>query len=100
MITKIHFRYHCEIFAMAAKFISYIPPTVVVKLLQYSGLGSNTGMGFLCTNDLLLRPKMVNFKFGFLRVVIKNSERYCLEDLNLNQIKCKRSLLEVSGYWI
>ena len=24
----------------------------VVKLLQYSGLGSNTGMGFLLTNDL------------------------------------------------
>ena len=31
---------------------SYIPPTAVVKLLQYSGLGSNTGMGFLRTNDL------------------------------------------------
>ena len=28
------------------------PPTAVVKLLQYSGLGSNTGMGFLRTNDL------------------------------------------------
>ena len=53
------------------KFISYIPPTVVVKLLQYSGLGLNTDMGFLCTNDLLLRPKMVNFKFGFLRVAVK-----------------------------
>ena len=31
---------------------SLVPPTVVVKLLQYSGLGSNTGMGFLRTNDL------------------------------------------------
>ena len=30
---------------------SYTPPTAVVKLLQYSGLGSNTGMGFLRTND-------------------------------------------------
>ena len=29
------------------KFVSYVPPTAVVKLLQYSGLGSNTGMGFL-----------------------------------------------------
>ena len=29
-----------------------LPPTVVVKLLQYSGLGSNTGMGFLRTKDL------------------------------------------------
>ena len=28
------------------------PPTVIVKLLQYSGLGSNTGMGFHSTNDL------------------------------------------------
>ena len=28
------------------------PLTGVVKLLQYSGLGSNTGMGFLRTNDL------------------------------------------------
>ena len=33
-----------------------------------------TGMGFLCTNDLLLRPKMVNFKFGFLRVVVKTRD--------------------------
>ena len=29
-----------------------LPPTAVVKLLQYSGLGSNIGMSFLCTNDL------------------------------------------------
>ena len=36
----------------STKFISYIPPTAVVKLLQYSGLGSNTGMGFLRSNDL------------------------------------------------
>ena len=34
------------------KFVSYTPPTAVVKLLQYSGLGSNTRMGFLYTNDL------------------------------------------------
>ena len=33
------------------KFVSYIPPTAVVKLLQYSGLGSNTRMGFHPTND-------------------------------------------------
>ena len=32
--------------------ICILNPTTVVKLLQYSGLGSNTGMGFLCTNDL------------------------------------------------
>ena len=29
-----------------------LPLTAVVKLLQYNGLGSNTGMGFLRTNDL------------------------------------------------
>ena len=34
------------------KFVSYIPPTAVVKLLQHSGLGSNTGMGFHPKNDL------------------------------------------------
>ena len=33
------------------KFVSYVPPTAVVKLLQYSGLGLNTGMGFHPTND-------------------------------------------------
>ena len=27
-------------------FVSYVPSTAVVKLLQHSGLGSNTGMGF------------------------------------------------------
>ena len=33
-------------------FVSYVPPTAVVKLLQYSSLGSNTGMSFHPTNDL------------------------------------------------
>ena len=33
------------------KFVSYTPPTAVVKLLQYSGVGSNMGMGFHPTND-------------------------------------------------
>ena len=37
---------------------------------------------------------MVNFKFGFLRVAVKNSERYCLEDLNLNQIHVKEVSLK------
>ena len=36
----------------STKFVSLVPPTAVVKLLQHSGLRSNTGMGFLCTNDL------------------------------------------------
>ena len=45
------------------------PPTVVVKLLQYSGLGSNTRMGFLHTNDL---SEVKNGEFGLdFKVVIK-----------------------------
>ena len=35
--------------------------TAVVKVLQYSGLGSNTRMGFLCTNDL---SEVKNGEFG------------------------------------
>ena len=42
-------------------FVSLVPPTAVVKLLQYSGLGSNTGMGFLRTNDL---SEVKNGEFG------------------------------------
>ena len=38
--------------AESTKFVSYIPPTAVFKLLQHSGLGSNTGMGFHSRNDL------------------------------------------------
>ena len=39
-------------------------PTVVAKLVQYSGLGSNTRMGFLHTNDSQL-IKTSEFQFGF-----------------------------------
>ena len=53
-------------------FVSYVPPTAVVKLLQYSGLGSNTGMGFHPTNDLHQCLKMVRLLFGFVDLV-KNS---------------------------
>ena len=43
------------------------PPTVVIKLLQYSGLESNTGMGFLHTNDLSeVKNGELNFDFGVL----------------------------------
>ena len=38
--------------AEPTKFVSYVPPTAVVKLQQHSGLGSNTGMGFHPMNDL------------------------------------------------
>ena len=44
---------------------SYVPPTAVVKLLQHSGLGSNTGMSFHPTNDLHQCLKMVRLLFGF-----------------------------------
>ena len=53
----------------STKFVSYIPPTAVVKLLQYSGLGSNTGMGFFRTNDLSeVKNGELNLDF---KVVIK-----------------------------
>ena len=46
-----------------------LPLTAVVKLLRYSGLGSNTGMGFLRTNDL---SEVKNGEFGLdFKVVIK-----------------------------
>ena len=52
--------------------VSLVPPTAVVKLLQHSGLGSNTGMGFHPTNDSHQCLKMVRLLFGFLDLV-KNS---------------------------
>ena len=50
------------------KFIFYIPPTAVVELLQYSGLGSNTGMGFHPRNDLHKCEKVMLsiWIFGFV----------------------------------
>ena len=41
----------CQGRVIQQKIVSNTPPTAVVKLLQYSGLGSNTGMGFHPTND-------------------------------------------------
>ena len=53
----------------STKFVSYFPLTAVVKLLQYSGLGLNTGMSFLRTNDL---SEVKNGEFGLdFKVVIK-----------------------------
>ena len=47
------------------KLVSVVPPTAVVKLLQHSGLGSNTGMGFLRTNDLSeIKTGELNLDFG------------------------------------
>ena len=52
----------------STKFISYIPPTAVVELLQYSGLGSNTGMGFHPRNDLYKceKVRLSIWIFGFV----------------------------------
>ena len=47
------------------KFVSYIPPTAVVKLLQYRGLGSNTGMGFHPTNESYHDSKWGGFYLDF-----------------------------------
>ena len=53
----------------STKFVSVVPPTGVVKLLQHSGLGSNTGMGFHPRNDLhqceKVRLFIWIFFFGF-----------------------------------
>ena len=43
--------YHSRVIQNQQYLYPKFPPTAVVKLLQYSGLGSNTGMGFLRTND-------------------------------------------------
>ena len=49
----------------STKFVYVVPPTAVVKLLQHSGLGSNTGMGFLRTNDLSeIKTGELNLDFG------------------------------------
>ena len=47
-------------------------PTVVAKLQQYSGLGSNSGMGFFIQMTHS-RLKMVNLNLDF-KVVIKTGE--------------------------
>ena len=60
---------HGRVIQNQQKFVSYTPPTAVVKLLQYSGLGSNTGMGFHPTNDSHECLKMVRLLFGFFDLV-------------------------------
>ena len=58
--------------AKSTKFVSYIPPTAVVKLLQHSGLGSNTEMGFHPRNDLHQCEKVRLFVwiFGFVSKIV------------------------------
>ena len=62
-------------------------PTVVAKLLQYSGLGSNLGMIFLRTNDSQL-IETGEFQFGF-GVLLKTVRVYCLQAENKISKKCK-----------
>ena len=52
--------------------ISYTPATAVVKLLQYSGLGSITGMGFRPRNDLH-KCKKVRLSIWTFWICFKNS---------------------------
>ena len=80
----------------STKFISYIPPTSVVKLMQYSGLGTNTGMSFLCTKDLSeIKNGELNLDF---KVVIKTVGVVGCK-LKINKIKCKIELLGALGHW-
>ena len=68
----------------------------MVKLLQHSGLGSNTGMGFLRTNDLSeVKNGELNLDF---KVVIKTGGVVGCK-LERNKIKCKIELLKLLGYW-
>ena len=61
--------FHGRVIRNQQKLVSYTPPTAAVKLLQYSGLGSNTGMGFHPTNDSHECLKMERLLFGFLDLV-------------------------------
>ena len=72
-----------------------MPPTAVVKLLQYSDLGLNIGMGFLHINDLS-EVKNGEFDLDF-KVVIKTGG-LVVGTLKINKIKCKIELLEALGH--
>ena len=55
-------------------------PTTVAKLLQYGGIGSNSGMGFLRTNDSQV-IETGEFQFGF-GVLLKTMRVDCLQAEN------------------
>ena len=66
-------------------------------LLQYSGLGSNTWMGFLRTKDLSeIKTSELNLDFG---VWLKTVGMVGCK-LKINKIKCKIELLEALGHWV
>ena len=73
-------------------------PTTVAKLLQYSGLGSNSGMGFLHTNDSQL-IETGEFQFGF-GVLLKTVRVGWLQaDNKMKKNKKKNSLKHwVTGF--
>ena len=79
----------------STKFVSLVPPTAVVKLLQHSGLGSNTGMSFLRTNDLS-EVKNGELNLDFKAWVKTGGVVGC--KLKINKIKCKIELLEALGH--
>ena len=60
---------HGRVMRKQQNLYSLVPPTAVVKLLQHSGLGSNTGMGFHPMNDVhqcLENGEAFVWIFGFL----------------------------------
>ena len=72
-------------------------PTTVEKLLQYSGLGSNSGIGFLRTNDSkVIETGEFQFRFG---VLLKTVRVDCLQAENKISKKCKIEFLVVLGHW-
>ena len=72
-------------------------PIAVAKLLQYSGLGSNSGMGFLRTNDSQV-IETAEFQFGF-GVLLKTVRVDCLHAKNKISKKCKIEFLIMLGHW-
>ena len=65
-------------------------------------LGSNTGIGFLCTNDLQSAQKgeFSVWIFGFLVKTVRIGGLQAENKLKKNKKNNKRDLLEVSVYWL
>ena len=72
-------------------------PITVIKLLQYSGLGLNSGMCFLNTNDSqVIETGEFQFRFG---VWLKTVRVDCLQAENKISKKCKIESHVVLGHW-
>ena len=63
-LESIHILIHATVGVLNQQNLYHKSSTAVAKILQYSGLGSNSGMGFLRTNDSQLIENGV-FQFGF-----------------------------------